>query len=109
MQSNPRDTNPLGQYILQDRIPISCPDTLAWARWYKSADRIVAQHTIGRVLISTVFLGLDHNWSEKGPPLLFETAMREGDHKWMVMERYSTWERALEGHREYVSNQNRGI
>lgn len=109
MQPNQRHSNPLGRYILKDRIPIPCPDFEAWAQWLDANDRFIAQDAIGHVLISTIFLGLDRNFMHKGPPLLFETARSTRDRPWMVMERYSTWELALEGHRRHVSKQNRGF
>lgn len=49
-----------------------------------------------RILVSTVFLGLDHNWG-RGPPLLFETLIFGGplhDEMW----RYPTWDAAVAGH-----------
>ncbi len=35
--------------------------------------RTVKQEYVGELYISTVFLGLDHNWSHKGGPVLWET------------------------------------
>lgn len=35
--------------------------------------RIVKQENVGKYFVSTVFLGLDHNYSETGPPILWET------------------------------------
>src|ERR1017187_7539523 len=54
--------------------------------------------------ISTVFLGLDHNWCEDGEILVFETMifwddMHELD---QYQERYSTYDEALKGHRRAV-------
>ena len=50
--------------------------------------------------VSTVFLGLDHNhWN--GPPLLFETLVFGGEFD-QEMDRYETWDQALEGHRKIV-------
>ncbi len=55
----------------------------------------------GDVHVSTVFLGLDHNHTGKGPPLLFETMVFGGplhDEQW----RYCTWEEAEAGHKAAV-------
>jgi len=57
----------------------------------------VAHTTIGQVLISTVFLGLDHQWGD-GPPLLFETMVFGGAYH-HECERYSTWDEAEAGHK----------
>lgn len=50
--------------------------------------------------ISTVFLGLNHNFDGSGSPLLFETMIFHPDSKWneLYADRYSTWEEAKEGH-----------
>jgi hypothetical protein len=48
-------------------------DTLDWAIWFdQSKNRIVAQEMVGQLWVSTVFLGLDHNFGD-GPPVLWET------------------------------------
>jgi hypothetical protein len=60
-------------YILEDGkvVPV---DLLTWAKWVeKSYNRIVKQETVGRYWVSTVFLGLDHNFDPTGAPILWET------------------------------------
>ncbi len=52
------------------------------------------------VTVSTVFLGLNHNWGD-GEPLLYET-MVFGGKLHNEMERYSTVEQAREGHERMV-------
>ncbi|SPA03543.1 protein of unknown function (plasmid) [Cupriavidus taiwanensis] len=37
---------------------------------------LLAETTVGEFYISTVFLGLDHQWAD-GPPLIFETMVYE--------------------------------
>lgn len=85
-------------YILTDHhIAIPC-DLMTWANMFeKFTNRIVAQTQIGPVLVSTVFLGLDHNFGA-GDPVLFETMVfdAEADDNWMC--RYCTWEEAVRGH-----------
>ncbi|MCG8460126.1 MAG: hypothetical protein MI919_27910, partial [Holophagales bacterium] len=46
--------------------------------------------------VSTVFLGLDHNWGD-GPPLIYETLVMGGPLS-DEMDRYSTWAEAEAGH-----------
>jgi hypothetical protein len=63
---------------------------------------LVARHEDENVLISTVWLGLDHNWGG-GPPLIFETMIfvltENIDAKYHDMQwRWSTEEEAKEGH-----------
>jgi hypothetical protein len=88
-------------YILQGQIPTPEPDLLKWSAWFETADRIVEQTVVTHdVKVSTVFLGIDHQFGD-GPPLLFETMVfggRLGDEVW----RYSTWDEAVAGHHEAV-------
>ena len=87
-------------YILENKVPIAVADIVKWAEWFETADRHVAKEDIGDVRVSTVFLGLDHQF-ENGPPILFETMVFGGvlDQE---MERYCTWEEAEAGHNEIV-------
>lgn len=67
------------KYILdEDQVPVVCNDPLKWGRWFAEADRHVAKTTIGDVTISTVFLGVDHNYGD-GPPILYETMIFGGE------------------------------
>lgn len=86
-----------GCYILDDAgNPVPCEDLDEWAKCYGKADRRVALDKRGDISVSTVFLGLDHNWGE-GPPLLYETMVFGGEHD-RYEARYSTREEALKGH-----------
>lgn len=71
---------------------------LAWADAYENiANRRVAWTRRDKVSVSTVFLGLNHQFGD-GPPLVFETLIMGGRYNgWM--ERYSCWDDALMGHR----------
>ena len=92
----------IGQhYILDGQRPVKA--TLdEWARWFGTADRHVAKTTTELHVISTVFLGLDHNYSDRGPPILFESMVfaREGGESDIdVQWRYASWDDALAGHK----------
>jgi len=88
-------------YILSDKIPVPEPDILKWAMWFEAAPRTVARTEIDTgETVSTVFLGLDHNFFG-GPPLLFETMVFGGKHN-LYQVRYSTWEQAETGHNRIV-------
>lgn len=80
-------------YILGDdgRTPVHA-DMDEWARWYETADRLVRKDTIGGVLVSTVFLGMNHALGS-GPPLLFETMIFGGGLDG-YQDRCSTWQQA---------------
>jgi len=80
-------------YILDGKTPVKA-GLLQWARWFETANRHVAQSFVAEHRISTVFLGLDHQFGD-GPPLLFETMVFKGDsmrEEWC--ERCSTWDEA---------------
>ena len=88
-------------YILVDGQPEVCNDTIKWALWFEknTEERIVAQDTIGDVRISTVFLGIDHNFDLSGPPILWETMIFGGEHD-EYQRRYPTRDDAIAGHSE---------
>ena len=92
----------IGYYILDGKEPIEISDIIAWATQFKTADRIVKQTPLGGdVMVSTIFLGIDHQFGE-GPPLLFETMVFSGKHD-QEQWRYSTWDEAVAGHRATVN------
>ena len=91
-------------YILRGKIPFSV-GVEEWAKWFENSDRSVVQtHVEGDkefILVSTVFLGLDHSFSGGGPPVIFETMVFGGDLD-QEMERYSTWDEAETGHLQMI-------
>ena len=90
------------KYILVNGVPTPEPDLDKWASWFEKIGegRRVAKTVVGNVEVSTVFLGLDHNFGE-GPPILYETMVFGGplDHE---EDRYSTAEEAKKGHEAMV-------
>lgn len=94
------------KFILEDHTPVPV-DLMTWAKWFETAERHVAKTDIAHVHISTVFLGLNHNWGE-GPPLLFETLVFGGPLADEV-ERYATWNEAEAGHKAMVERVNNAM
>jgi hypothetical protein len=88
-------------YILKDRKPVACPDMVKWGRWMERADRHVGRTAVGPLDISTVFLGLDHNFFG-GQPILFETMIFGFDGEDSYQTRCSTWDEAEAMHRAAV-------
>jgi len=101
--------NEICGYILDgDKNAIPVSDIMEWANWFESAKRaklnVVGQDTLpDGTFVSTVFLGLDHNFFDSGIPILFETMAfnmnkkgldMSGTHQW----RYATWKEARQGH-----------
>jgi hypothetical protein len=62
------------------------------------ARRLVRKDRAADVEVSTVFLGIDHNYSGEGPPLLFETMLFRDGKPLDYQERYATWDEAVSGH-----------
>ena len=79
-------------------IPV---DFNTWAAWLLDADRIVKRDSFtlnGQdILVSTVFLGVDHSFGADGPPILWETMIFGGKHDGHQI-RYSSRDHALKGH-----------
>lgn len=89
--------------------PVACPDVLQWASWFEAKDRtidytVIKEPTKRRpgIHVSTVFLGIDHNFSDEGLPVLFETMVFGGPYD-EHCERYITRGKALRGHRKWVA------
>lgn len=88
-------------YILEGKTPVICDDTTAWNQWFHTHNRSIAKTRVGDLEVSTVFLGLDHQWKKDGPKLLFETMIFDGERGTGEI-RYSTWEQAIQGHNRVV-------
>ncbi len=78
------------------------------AKWLEEPfnnNRRVRLTKVGKHKVSTVFLGLDHQYGN-GPPLLFETMAFEGDigGSEVTCERCSTWDQALQQHEAVVES-----
>ena len=86
-------------YILEGKTPIKVGDALAWARAFEQSNRRVARDEVGKgkIVVSTVFLGLDHRFGNEGPPQIFETMIFGGSHD-QYQTRCSTWDEAERQH-----------
>lgn len=84
--------------------PVPEPDLMTWAMWFKkhNADRQLARTELpGDVVVSTVFLGIDHSFG-RGRPTLYETMIFGGPLD-ETQDRYETRQAALNGHEHYVA------
>ena len=65
----------MSRYYNMDGEPITLKE------WMRTSDdaRRVALDERGDVRVSTVLLGLNHQWDLNGPPLIFETMIFGGD------------------------------
>jgi hypothetical protein len=95
-------------YILKGHDPVPCDDVVTWSTWYATADRVVARDDLGAYVVSTVFLGLDHNFAATGRPILFETMVfRDQTLIDVDQDRYATWDEAAAGHAALVARYKR--
>lgn len=97
-------------YYDMDGNPISL---MQWANMLENMldrDRRIGFDQIGISEVSTVWLGLNHNWSGYGPPLIFETMVFGGIND-LYCQRYSTKEAARAGHDQILAavRDNRNI
>lgn len=92
---------PRPMYFDRKGNPLTCLD---WGDKFSDREyQVVKQETIGKYLISTVWVGLNMNMFRDGPPLIFETMIffeQAGNKNELCgyQERYSTEEEALIGH-----------
>lgn len=77
-------------------------DLMTWVRQFESEDRKVADNTINCCRIFTVWVGRDHNYFG-GAPLVFKTMVFKSDGLDIYCMRYTTWDQALEGHKEAMA------
>lgn len=95
------------KYILNPDGSVEATDLTTWARWFETGDRIIAQDTVDESRVSTVFIGIDHNFGASGPPLLFETMVFDGPLDG-EQDRYATKAEALAGHAVMLARVNVG-
>jgi len=95
-------------YILNDnKEPVPC-DVYLWAAWRieNEGSMRVARTELGSdTVVSTVFLGVNHNYFGKGPPILFETMVFvDGEAEDKHTRCYATWAESEVGHMETVES-----
>ena len=77
-----------------------------WSSTFKDMEyRRIGLDRLDVWTISTVWLGLDHNFGDEGPPLIFESMVFEKGESSAAPDdtvRYSTKEEAIAGHQRLV-------
>jgi hypothetical protein len=90
-------------FILDEEHHVVPADLMTWALFYDTDKRFVAYTEFeGGGYVSTVFLGLDHRWWGNGPPIVFETMAFHTPLPEDTMDRYSSWDDAITGHKAMV-------
>lgn len=102
----------LKHYILDDNDNTIEVDLLTWAQWLEHTDNRIVGFTqiTSQVLVSTVFIGLDHRFPgfPPGPPILYETLVFGGPLNGEGT-RYCSHDDALTGHRMYVKRARKAL
>jgi len=88
-------------YILENGVVTEEPDMNRWMIWCAKNESHVNLTKVAEYTISTIFLGIDHNFSSEGPPVVFET-MLFGENLNEKMVRTSTLKEAKQCHRDAV-------
>ena len=94
------------RYYHRDGTPIQSggdqfDDMLEWAKYFEQDQNrtvLLDKRLLWRDMVSTVFLGLDHNFLGNGPPLIYETMVFHRGSP-CFCERTSTPSEALHVHR----------
>lgn len=90
-------------YKLKYRKPVSAGNVYKWSSGFERKNRRVRSTCIGNYHISTIFLGIDHQFRDTDTPLLFETMIfNDGDSSGEYQTRCTTWRQALAMHWEGV-------
>lgn len=95
----------LSHYILDPSGQIRRVSLREWAVFMETADRRVALTSVLGFDVSTVFLGLDHNFRDEGQPVLWETMVfdQEGARsEWSCRRCAGDRDQALAQHEEVV-------
>ena len=87
-------------YTLKGKNPAPCTNVIEWGNWMKEnqANKVIARTEINGKLVSTVFLGIDHNFSGDNPHIFETMVFHKGklDEPWFA--RCSTWDEAEAQH-----------
>jgi len=105
----------LGLYILDGHTPVHVDDVEVWARWreaHRAALHVRDTWLPPGVRVSTVFLGVDHNFARivdpTLTPILFETMVFGGPLD-QEQERCATWAEAETQHAAVVARVRRAL
>ncbi len=98
-------------YILKDKLAIPCEDLVEWSVWMSKNenDCDVGKTDVEGTFVSTVFLGLDHQFHGGGDPLLFETMAFSEDGVVAGPIRTSSWGEAQANHDNTVKTIKRQL
>ena len=98
-------------YILNsDGNPVQV-DFMTWAKWFgTSKERFIKRNIINGILVSSIFLGLDHAMPWDNVPILWEHAVRGlyAEDDWVIW-RFKTREDMLKKHEYSIKIVNKAV
>ncbi len=87
------------KYVLDTNgNPVEIYDQKEWNQFFMHGDRTLRKDIVNDITVSTVFLGVDHNFLGDGDPILWETCIFMNDDHSEVVERYDNKAAAEKGH-----------
>lgn len=101
-------------YILDaNGDPVAVDDPIEWAKWFEADPvrhrRVRHTQLTDDIVVSTVFLGIDHSWGFRSPaPVLWETMIFGGEHDG-YQDRYASRADAIKGHAKAVRLAGSGV
>ena len=88
-------------YVLFGREIVPC-DVFTWVTWHQMTNHTISRDSVGEILVSTIFFGLNQRSQPNSPPLIFETMVFGGSFG-EYRERYETYSEAEAGHQRVLS------
>lgn len=82
---------------------MQCKTLHEWDEWMRNHNRIVAKTVVKGVVVTTIFLGMNHAAFGSGAPILFETMLFTEIGSLGFQERYCTWDEAEAGHQRAIA------
>lgn len=96
-------------WILDDDNNIVKPKSIdEWLDFFKSDRRVLRRDNIEKYLISSVFLTIDHNYSDSDDPILFETMIFKG-YECFYCIRAKTFSECLKNHEQEIEELKGGF
>ena len=94
----------MSRYYQRNGEPYPNDDVLLWAKDFENIEKKrVARNEKNGIVVSTVWMGLDHRFGDEGKPLIFESMVFNDEGDEQVQERYSTEQESIEGHKKLVN------
>ncbi|MDR4482201.1 MAG: hypothetical protein R3B95_02935 [Nitrospirales bacterium] len=87
-------------YILRNQVVVPASSAKEFGEWVETADRVVDHTRVADIEVSTVFLGIDHQFFAGPLSCLKRWCLRRSG---STCRRCSTWDEAVAQHEEILS------